>query len=301
MVVGVAARGDLGGGVVGDHDAGRGVRRQGRVADRGPGPRGRVHRPAAAQRDRHRQGHPRHPRHHRHRTARTQRPVQPGHRIGCRAPHSRSGAATGAARAARDERARRVRARGRWAGPGVGVPDLHDVQRVRDPRDRGHRRRHHRDAAADRAARRSGGPCSTPAPGPCWRPRPPRTARPRASPTSSPPATGPAACGAATVPPGPATSTTSNPGPPGATSPANLGGLCRRHHRLKQRGRWTYALHPDGTVEWTAPTGKQRTTHADHTIWPPQKAPPARSAESTDPVTAAGPSTADIIWDAPPF
>ena len=37
------------------------------------------------------------------------------------------------------------------------------------------------------------------------------------------------------------------PWPAGATSPANLGGLCRRHHRLKQRGRWTYVLHPDGT------------------------------------------------------
>ncbi len=63
------------------------------------------------------------------------------------------------------------------------------------------------------------------------------------------------------------------PWPAGATSPANLGDLCRRHHRLKQRGRWTYVLHPDGTVIWTAPSGKQRTTHADHTIWPPPTPP----------------------------
>ena len=90
VVVGVAARGDLGGGVVGDHDAGRGVRRQGRVADRGPGPGGRVHRPAAAQRERHREGHPRHPRHHRHRTRDTARCARTPlgtarQRIGCRA------------------------------------------------------------------------------------------------------------------------------------------------------------------------------------------------------------------------
>ncbi len=42
-----------------------GVRRQGPRPDPGPGPRGRVHGPAADQRHRHRQAHPRHPGHHR--------------------------------------------------------------------------------------------------------------------------------------------------------------------------------------------------------------------------------------------
>ena len=97
------------------------------------------------------------------------------------------------------------------------------------------------------------------------------------------------------------------PWPAGDTSPANLGGLCRRHHRLKQRGRWTYVLHPDGTVIWTAPSGKQRTTHADHTIWPPDKAPPPqpgdepeRAAGTVDPTPGAATAPADD-WGPPPF
>ena len=30
------------------------------------------------------------------------------------------------------------------------------------------------------------------------------------------------------------------PWPAGRTTPTNLGELCRRHHRLKQRRRWAY-------------------------------------------------------------
>ena len=43
------------------------------------------------------------------------------------------------------------------------------------------------------------------------------------------------------------------PWPNGPTTPTNLAGLCRRHHRLKQRRRWTYHLAPDGTATWTSP------------------------------------------------
>ena len=50
------------------------------------------------------------------------------------------------------------------------------------------------------------------------------------------------------------------PWPTGPTSPTNLGGLCRRHHRLKQHRRWTYQLAPDGTATWTSPTGNKRIT-----------------------------------------
>ena len=50
------------------------------------------------------------------------------------------------------------------------------------------------------------------------------------------------------------------PWPAGRTTPTNLGGLCRRHHRLKQRRRWVYQLDPDGTVTWTSPNGKRRMT-----------------------------------------
>ena len=90
------------------------------------------------------------------------------------------------------------------------------------------------------------------------------------------------------------------PWPAGPTSPANLGGLCRRHHRLKQRGRWTYVLHPDGTVVWTAPSGKQRTTHADHTIWPPRE-PPPKNVEPVASVDTTTATTAPKDWGEPPF
>ncbi len=54
------------------------------------------------------------------------------------------------------------------------------------------------------------------------------------------------------------------PWPDGPTSPANLAGLCRRHHRLKQTGRWRYSLDPDGTITWTSTTGRARTTEPAH-------------------------------------
>ena len=85
-------------------------------------------------------------------------------------------------------------------------------------------------------------------------------------------------------------------------------GLCRRHHRLKQRGRWTYVLHPDGTVVWTGPSGKQRTTHADHTIWPPpppkprnQDRGPANHRELLLQSVAPPVSAPPIDWGEPPF
>ena len=101
------------------------------------------------------------------------------------------------------------------------------------------------------------------------------------------------------------------PWPAGETTPANLGGLCRRHHRLKQRGRWRYTLTPDGTVEWVSPTGKKRITHADHTIWPPPQPKPRNQdrgpanhrelllqplGDSAPPVSAP-----PIDWGDPPF
>ncbi|MBP6526112.1 MAG: hypothetical protein KA249_11965, partial [Dermatophilaceae bacterium] len=99
--------------------------------------------------------------------------------------------------------------------------------------------------------------------------------------------------------------------PAGETTPANLGGLCRRHHRLKQRGRWRYTLTPDGTVEWVSPSGKKRITHADHTIWPPPQPKPRNQdrgpanhrelllqplGDSAPPVSAP-----PIDWGEPPF
>ena len=50
------------------------------------------------------------------------------------------------------------------------------------------------------------------------------------------------------------------PWPNGPTTDTNLICLCRRHHRVKQRPGWSAALAADGTVTWTDPTGRVRTT-----------------------------------------
>ena len=75
------------------------------------------------------------------------------------------------------------------------------------------------------------------------------------------------------------------PWPAGPTSPANLAGLCRRHHRFKQRRRWTYQLQPDGTVTWTSPRGRRRTTLPAHALWPTPE--PAQAFEPTTSLTAS--------------
>ncbi len=49
-------------------------------------------------------------------------------------------------------------------------------------------------------------------------------------------------------------------GPPGQTRPANLAPLCRRHHRAKTFGDFTYRRLADGSYEWTLPTGTRVTT-----------------------------------------
>ena len=43
----------------------------------------------------------------------------------------------------------------------------------------------------------------------------------------------------------------------GETSPANLGALCRRHHRLKTHGGWMLESSADGACTWTSPLGKK--------------------------------------------
>ncbi|MFC5013186.1 HNH endonuclease signature motif containing protein [Nocardioides plantarum] len=41
----------------------------------------------------------------------------------------------------------------------------------------------------------------------------------------------------------------------GPTSAHNLAMLCRRHHRAKTHGRWSYRMLQPGLYEWTSPTG----------------------------------------------
>ncbi|QIV80124.1 HNH endonuclease signature motif containing protein [Mycolicibacterium frederiksbergense] len=45
------------------------------------------------------------------------------------------------------------------------------------------------------------------------------------------------------------------PWPAGATHPGNLGPLCRLHHLVKTFGGWELAAKPDGSIQWTSPTG----------------------------------------------
>ena len=42
----------------------------------------------------------------------------------------------------------------------------------------------------------------------------------------------------------------------GETNPANLGLLCRRHHRMKTHGGWSLESNPDGSCLWKSPQGK---------------------------------------------
>ena len=73
------------------------------------------------------------------------------------------------------------------------------------------------------------------------------------------------------------------PWPAGPTTPTNLGGLCRRHHRLKQRRRWTYHLPPTAPPPGPHPSGTKRTTLPDHAVSPPPQTPAAAGALSTAP------------------
>ena len=42
----------------------------------------------------------------------------------------------------------------------------------------------------------------------------------------------------------------------GETNPANLGLLCRRHHRMKTNGGWSLESNADGSCSWESPHGK---------------------------------------------
>ena len=92
------------------------------------------------------------------------------------------------------------------------------------------------------------------------------------------------------------------PWPLGATADHNLISLCRRHHRIKQRLRWRALLHPDGTVTWTDPTGRQRTTtpvDALHGVMLPGTPMSASTTMSTTGTTIATPDADDVPARAP--
>ena len=61
--------------------------------------------------------------------------------------------------------------------------------------------------------------------------------------------------------------------PAGPTHPSNLRCLCRKHHLLRTfwtgRGGWADRQLPDGTIVWTAPTGRDYTTHPGSRFFQP--------------------------------
>jgi hypothetical protein len=46
-------------------------------------------------------------------------------------------------------------------------------------------------------------------------------------------------------------------GPPGQTAPHLLGSPCRRHHRYKTHGGWTYSMPEPGLYLWRSPLGRR--------------------------------------------
>ncbi len=61
------------------------------------------------------------------------------------------------------------------------------------------------------------------------------------------------------------------PWPLGPTHPSNLKCVCRKNHLLKTFwDGWSDRQFPDGTVEWTSPTGKTYVTHPGSRILFPQ-------------------------------
>jgi hypothetical protein len=66
-------------------------------------------------------------------------------------------------------------------------------------------------------------------------------------------------------------------GPPGQTHPLNLAPLCRRHHRVKTFGAFTYHRRPDGAYEWTLPSGRRIVTDPPRTRPRPPHPPQPRS------------------------
>jgi hypothetical protein len=54
----------------------------------------------------------------------------------------------------------------------------------------------------------------------------------------------------------------------GSTSSANLGVLCRHHHRLKTHTDWVLARQSDGTAVWTSPSGRQHPVAPTHPLDP---------------------------------
>ena len=78
----------------------------------------------------------------------------------------------------------------------------------------------------------------------------------------------------------------------GETNEANLNALCCRHHHCKHQAGWTPKRQPDGSIEWTSPTGHRY-------VEPPATYPIDQTRELDKPTGSDKPSQADP--DPPPF
>ncbi|PPG61341.1 hypothetical protein C5C27_08110 [Rathayibacter sp. AY2B7] len=67
----------------------------------------------------------------------------------------------------------------------------------------------------------------------------------------------------------------------GDTALHNLASLCVGHHHVRHGDRWTYTLHPDGSADWTTPTGRRVVTRPPDPPAPPR--PPRRPSFSDAP------------------
>ena len=78
----------------------------------------------------------------------------------------------------------------------------------------------------------------------------------------------------------------------GATTIANLGALCRRHHRIKTHTRWELIeSQPNGTCTWLTPSGRRITSYVDPLLAEPVGADSdwdtGEFADGDDPASAA--------------
>ena len=80
------------------------------------------------------------------------------------------------------------------------------------------------------------------------------------------------------------------PHPHGPTHPSNLKNYCRTHHLIKTfTPGWTDRQHPDGTIEFTAPTGHTYTTTPHGAALFPALGHPTGHLDLSEPPPAPGP------------
>ena len=70
----------------------------------------------------------------------------------------------------------------------------------------------------------------------------------------------------------------------GLTAHDNLAHLCPADHALKSETRWSYAHLPDGTLEWTSPTGRTFFSEPATIIRPPENRPRSKVGSGPAPV-----------------